>query len=64
MIMRGDEIGWFNITAYTLAAMGYETPHIDRMARAEQQPVAPATPPAVKAAARRSRRPHTGESKE
>jgi hypothetical protein len=64
LIMRGDEIGWFNITAYTLAAMGYEPPHIDRIARGELKPVAPGMPPAVKAEARRSKRLHTGKSKE
>src|SRR5437763_5050869 len=29
----GDDIGWFNISAYNMGMMGYRTPNIDRVAR-------------------------------
>ena len=29
----GDDIGWFNISAYNLGMMGYRTPNIDRIAK-------------------------------
>ena len=29
----GDDIGWYNISAYNLGVMGYKTPNIDRIAR-------------------------------
>ena len=29
----GDDIGWYNISAYNLGVMGYRTPNIDRIAR-------------------------------
>lgn len=33
LFIMGDDIGWFNISAYNLGLMGYETPNIDRIAR-------------------------------
>jgi arylsulfatase len=33
VIVWGDDVGWYNISAYNLGVMGYETPNIDRIAR-------------------------------
>jgi arylsulfatase len=33
LVMFGDDIGWFNISAYNLGVMGYKTPNIDRIAK-------------------------------
>jgi len=33
LILWGDDIGWFNISAYNMGMMGYKTPNIDRIAR-------------------------------
>ena len=33
LVIWGDDIGWFNISAYNDGMMGYETPNIDRVAR-------------------------------
>ncbi len=33
LVLWGDDIGWFNISAYNHGIMGYRTPHIDRLAR-------------------------------
>jgi arylsulfatase len=33
LVMFGDDIGWFNISAYNHGLMGYKTPNIDRLAR-------------------------------
>jgi len=33
LIIFGDDIGWYNISAYNLGVMGYETPNIDRIGR-------------------------------
>lgn len=33
LIIWGDDIGWFNVSAYNLGVMGYRTPNIDRIAR-------------------------------
>ena len=32
LIIWGDDVGWYNISAYNLGVMGYETPNIDRIA--------------------------------
>jgi arylsulfatase A-like enzyme len=32
LIIWGDDIGWFNISAYNMGMMGYKTPNIDRIA--------------------------------
>jgi arylsulfatase A-like enzyme len=32
LVIWGDDIGWYNISAYNLGVMGYETPNIDRIA--------------------------------
>ena len=32
LVMWGDDIGWFNISAYNRGMMGYKTPNIDRIA--------------------------------
>jgi hypothetical protein len=33
LIIWGDDIGQFNISAYNMGMMGYRTPNIDRLAR-------------------------------
>src|SRR5271165_5812995 len=33
LVIFGDDIGWFNVSAYNLGMMGYRTPNIDRIAR-------------------------------
>jgi arylsulfatase A-like enzyme len=33
LVIFGDDIGWFNISAYSHGAMGYRTPNIDRIAQ-------------------------------
>ncbi len=33
LILWGDDIGWFNISAYNNGMMGYKTPNIDRIAK-------------------------------
>jgi hypothetical protein len=32
-IIWGDDIGWFNISAYNHGIMGYRTPNIDRIVK-------------------------------
>ncbi len=34
LVIWGDDIGWFNISAYNRGMMGYETPNIDRIGAA------------------------------
>ncbi len=33
LFIMGDDIGWYNISAYNLGVMGYRTPNIDRVAK-------------------------------
>src|SRR6185503_19984468 len=33
LIIWGDDIGWFNVSAYNHGIMGYRTPNIDRLAQ-------------------------------
>ena len=33
LILWGDDIGYWNLTAYNQGMMGYKTPNIDRIAR-------------------------------
>ncbi|MFL5615102.1 MAG: arylsulfatase [Gemmatimonadaceae bacterium] len=33
LVIFGDDIGWFNISAYNHGVMGYRTPNIDRIAK-------------------------------
>src|SRR5436309_12988622 len=33
LVIWGDDIGYWNISAYNRGMMGYRTPHIDRLAR-------------------------------
>ncbi len=33
LIIWGDDIGWFNVSAYNHGMMGYKTPNIDRLAK-------------------------------
>jgi len=33
LILWGDDIGWYNVSAYNMGVMGYRTPNIDRLAR-------------------------------
>jgi arylsulfatase A-like enzyme len=32
LVIWGDDIGWFNVSAYNMGMMGYKTPNIDRIA--------------------------------
>ena len=32
VVIWGDDVGWFNISAYNNGIMGYKTPNIDRIA--------------------------------
>ena len=32
LFIMGDDIGWYNVSAYNLGVMGYRTPNIDRIA--------------------------------
>jgi hypothetical protein len=33
LIVWGDAIGWYNVSAYNMGLMGYKTPNIDRLAK-------------------------------
>jgi arylsulfatase A-like enzyme len=33
LVLRGDDIGWWNLSAYNHGTMGYRTPNIDRIGR-------------------------------
>src|SRR5262245_25843896 len=33
VVIMGDDIGWYNPSAYNRGDMGYQTPNIDRIAR-------------------------------
>lgn len=33
LVIMGDDIGWYNTSAYNLGVMGYKTPNIDRLAK-------------------------------
>ena len=33
LVIWGDDIGWFNVSAYNMGMMGYRTPNIDRIAK-------------------------------
>ena len=33
LFIMGDDIGWYNVSAYNLGVMGYRTPNIDSIAR-------------------------------
>jgi arylsulfatase len=33
LVIWGDDIGWFNVSAYNHGVMGYKTPNIDRLAK-------------------------------
>jgi arylsulfatase len=33
LILWGDDIGWFNVSAYNMGMMGYKTPNIDRIGK-------------------------------
>jgi arylsulfatase len=33
LVIWGDDIGYWNVSAYNLGMMGYKTPNIDRVAR-------------------------------
>lgn len=33
LVIMGDDIGWFNISAYNNGIMGYRTPNIDKLAQ-------------------------------
>ena len=33
LFIMGDDIGWYNISAYNMGMMGYRTPNIDRIGR-------------------------------
>ena len=60
LVIWGDDIGWYNVSAYNLGVMGYQTPNIDRIAR--EGPCSPtgtgsrAAPPAALPSPRDNRR--------
>jgi arylsulfatase len=33
LVIWGDDVGWYNVSAYNMGVMGYRTPNIDRIAR-------------------------------
>ena len=33
LVLWGDDVGWFNISAYNLGTMGYKTPNLDSIAK-------------------------------
>ena len=33
LVIWGDDIGWYNLSAYNMGVMGYRTPNIDRIAK-------------------------------
>jgi arylsulfatase len=33
LFIMGDDVGWFNVSAYNMGIMGYRTPNIDRIGR-------------------------------
>src|SRR4030095_6874936 len=33
LVIWGDDIGWYNVSAYNMGVMGYKTPNIDRLAK-------------------------------
>jgi arylsulfatase len=33
LVIWGDDVGWWNVSAYNLGMMGYKTPNIDRVAK-------------------------------
>lgn len=33
LMIMGDDIGWYNISAYNMGVMGYRTPNIDRIGK-------------------------------
>src|SRR5574341_2254980 len=33
LVIWGDDVGWFNVSAYNMGIMGYRTPNIDRIAK-------------------------------
>ena len=33
LVIWGDDIGWYNVSAYNMGVMGYKTPSIDRLAK-------------------------------
>ena len=33
LFIMGDDIGWYNVSAYNMGVMGYRTPNIDRIGR-------------------------------
>src|SRR3954452_14488691 len=33
LVIWGDDVGWYNVSAYNLGVMGYRTPNIDRIAK-------------------------------
>jgi Sulfatase len=56
LVIMGDDIGYWNISAYNRGMMGYRTPNIDRIANegARSSPTTTASNPAPPAAPRSS----------
>ena len=60
LVIWGDDIGWWNVSAYNHGTMGYRTPNIDRIGRDGamftdwygQSPAPPAAPPSSPASRR------------
>ena len=36
LFIMGDDIGWYNVSAYNMGIMGYRTPNIDRIGKEAQ----------------------------
>ena len=49
LVIWGDDIGQFNISAYNLGMMGYKTPNIDSPAPPDAPPLSPDNPPSAPA---------------
>jgi hypothetical protein len=56
LVIWGDDIGWFNISAYNRGMMGYKTPNIDRIGNQGMLSPTPTVRTAVPRGARRSSR--------
>jgi hypothetical protein len=55
LVIMGDHIGFWNISAYNLGMMGYQTPNIDRLAaEGAISPTTMASSPAPRGARRSS----------
>lgn len=47
LVIWGDDVGWWNVSAYNQGMMGYKTPNIDRIAREGFSPAVSTRPAAT-----------------